>query len=83
MFGLEVCDANTKRAMSAVGGAVMAYTGTDRMFAPTLGPAVHHALAGVGVHALCRGPAIVAETQELGIALIAGYIGGMAAKMLR
>lgn len=69
-----------KQTASAVAGALVAYTGVDRTFASYgLGPAVHHALAGVAVDVMCRGQDVIDGAAEMLMSAGLGYAGAMVA----
>ena len=82
MFGsMMKLPCQQKRISSAAAGAIVAYTGLDRMI-PQLPPAAHHALAGVAIDVMCRSRDVLNPDMEYVYSAAFGYAGAIAAGYL-
>lgn len=77
-----------KQLFSAIAGGFVAMNptlpiiGNPATLLP-LPPMVHYAAAGVAVDALCRGPDVLSNMQEVGMSAVLGVVGATAFGMLR
>ena len=85
IFGRVGCGTNSsRRLLSGMAGAGVAYSGLDQLLVPFGAPReLHWALAGVATDLSCRGVgSVIDPLMESGMSALAGFAGAKIAQMV-